>query len=177
MFRDIPDDTLEREWATFKEFQLGDTELTAREKHLIGYAVAAATFCPYCTYFHQAATTMLGTTAKQLEEARRIASETAKWSTYIHGQQTDLQEFRHQTDEIGAHLARKAEGGPTRGRLTNARAGARRRGTGTARPLQGRGVHGTAPLSCPACPQGLDRGARRRPFAWTTGRQSGSLSR
>lgn len=108
-FQSMPDAVLEREWPAFKEFQLTDTELTAHEKHLIGYAVAAAIHCPYCTYFHQSATTMLGTTAEQLEEANRLASETAKYSTYLHGLQTDLQEFRHQTDEIGAHLARKAE--------------------------------------------------------------------
>jgi len=107
-FKDLPDDQLEREWSTFKQFQLGDTALTAREKHLIGLAVAAAIHCPYCTYFHQGATAMMGTTEEQLEEAVRIASETSKWSTYIHGRQIDLERFKSQTDEIGAYLGKKA---------------------------------------------------------------------
>jgi AhpD family alkylhydroperoxidase len=107
-FKDLPDAQLDREWATFKEFQLGDTVLSAREKHLIGYAVAAATHCPYCTYFHQSATKMMGTSDQQLEEARRIASETLKWSTYLHGKQQDLDAFRRQTDEIGRHLGKQA---------------------------------------------------------------------
>ena len=107
-FKDLPDAQLEREWATFKEFQLGDTALTAREKHLIGHAVAAATHCPYCTYFHQSATKMMGTSDEQLEEARRVASETVKWSTYLHGQQQDLDAFKRQTDEIGRHLGKQA---------------------------------------------------------------------
>ena len=68
-FASMPDETLEREWAEWKTFQLGDTALTAREKHLIGLGVAAATHCPYCTYFHRAAAGMMGATDAQLEEA------------------------------------------------------------------------------------------------------------
>ena len=107
-FASMPDSTLERSWSEFKEFQLGDTQLTVREKHLIGYAVAAAIHCPYCTYFHRSATQMMGTTDLQLEEAARIASDTSLYSTYIHAQGTDLDEFKRATDEIGEHLARKA---------------------------------------------------------------------
>ncbi len=61
-FESMPDSTLENEWNEFKVFQLSDTALTAREKQLIGYAVAAAIHCPYCTYFHHSATKMMGTT-------------------------------------------------------------------------------------------------------------------
>jgi AhpD family alkylhydroperoxidase len=107
-FASMPDSTLEHEWAEFKQFQLGDTELTAREKHLIGYAVAAAIHCPYCTYFHRSATQMMGTTDRQLEEAGRIASDTTKYSTYIHSQSTDYEEFKRATDEIGDYLTKKA---------------------------------------------------------------------
>jgi AhpD family alkylhydroperoxidase len=107
-FETMPDSTLENEWREFKVFQLSDTELTAREKHLIGYAVAAAIHCPYCTYFHRSATTMMGTTDRQLEEANRMASDTAKYSTYLHGSQTDLDEFTKQTDEIGDYLGKQA---------------------------------------------------------------------
>ena len=107
-FETMPDSTLENEWREFKVFQLSDTELSAREKHLIGYAVAAAIHCPYCTYFHHSATKMMGTTDRQLEEANRMASDTAKYSTYLHGNQTDLGEFRRQTDEIGTYLGEQA---------------------------------------------------------------------
>ena len=108
-FKPLPDEQFEREWETFKEFQLGDTELTAREKHLIGYAVAAAIHCPYCTYFHQSATAMMGSTSGQLEEARRMAAETQKWSTYLHGMQMDIEEFRRQGDEMGEYLTKQME--------------------------------------------------------------------
>ena len=108
-FESMPDSTLENEWNEFKKFQLTDTELTVREKHLIGYAVAAAIHCPYCTYFHHSATAMMGTTDAQFEEANRMASDTAKYSTYLHGLQVDIGEFKKQTDEIGEHLRKQAE--------------------------------------------------------------------
>ena len=66
-FATMPDDTLEREWTEWKHFQMEDTALTAREKHLIGLGVAAATHCPYCTYFHRAAAGMMGASDAQLE--------------------------------------------------------------------------------------------------------------
>ena len=108
-FESMPDSTLENEWNEFKKFQLQDTELTVREKQLIGYAVAAAIHCPYCTYFHHSATRMMGATDGQIEEANRMASETAKYSTYLHGLQVPLEEFKQQTDEIGSYLAEQAQ--------------------------------------------------------------------
>jgi AhpD family alkylhydroperoxidase len=108
-FASMPDSALERNWQDFKEFELGDTVLTAREKHLIGYAVASAIHCPYCTYFHRSATKMMGTSDEQLEEAARLASDTAKYSTYIHSQSTDFEDFKKATDEIGDYLGKKAE--------------------------------------------------------------------
>ena len=107
-FASMPDDTLAREWEEWKHFQLEDTALTAREKHLIGLGVAAATHCPYCTYFHRAAAGMMGATDAQIEEAARFAADTAKYSTYLHGLQVDLQEFKQQADEMGACLAERA---------------------------------------------------------------------
>jgi len=107
-FESMPDSTLENEWNEFKVFQLQDTALTSREKQLIGYAVAAAIHCPYCTYFHHAATKMLGTSDAAIEEANRMASDTAKYSTYLHGLQVPLDDFKKETDEIGTYLGEQA---------------------------------------------------------------------
>ncbi len=104
-FREMPDDTLEREWTEWKSFQMEDSALTAREKHLIGLGVAAATHCPYCTYFHRQAASMMGATDAQIEEASRFASDTTKYSTYLHGLQVPLEEFKRQADEMGEYLA------------------------------------------------------------------------
>ena len=108
-FNDMPDETLEREWAEWKSFQLSDSALTAREKHLIGLGVAAATHCPYCTYFHGAAARMMGASEQQIEEAARFAADTAKYSAYLHGLQVPLADFRKQADEMGEHLSKKAQ--------------------------------------------------------------------
>ena len=83
--------------------QLTDTKLSVREKQLIGYAVAAALHCPYCTYFHAGVTKMFGSTDDELEEADRMASETAKYSTYLHGLQVPIDDFKKQVDEIGRY--------------------------------------------------------------------------
>jgi AhpD family alkylhydroperoxidase len=108
-FAPMPDDTLEREWQLWKHFQMEDTALTAREKHLIGLGVASAIHCPYCTYFHRAAAGMMGATEEQMEEASRFAADTSKYSTYLHGLGIDLEAFRRQADEIGEYLTKQAE--------------------------------------------------------------------
>jgi AhpD family alkylhydroperoxidase len=107
-FKPMPDDTLAREWTEWKSFQLSDSALTAREKHLIGLGVAAATHCQYCTYFHRSAAQMMGASDAQLEEAARFASDTAKYSAYLHGLQIPIADFKKQADEMGAYLAGKA---------------------------------------------------------------------
>jgi AhpD family alkylhydroperoxidase len=104
-FKEMPDDALAREWAQWKESQLQDTAISAREKQLIGFAVAAAIHCPYCTYFHRSATTMMGTTREQLEEAARMAADTAKYSTYLHGLEVPIEDFKKQSDEMGEYVA------------------------------------------------------------------------
>ncbi len=105
----MPDETLAREWPEWKSFQLTDTALTAREKHLIGLGVAAATHCPYCTYFRTNAARMMGATDAQIEETSRFASDTAKYSAYMHGLQVPIADFKKQADEMGDYLARRAE--------------------------------------------------------------------
>ena len=104
-FQTMPDSTLENEWNEFKVFQMTDTALTVREKQLIGYGVAAAIHCPYCTYFHENVTKMFGTNDAQIEEANRMAAETSKYSSYLHGLQIPLEDFKRESDEIGKYAA------------------------------------------------------------------------
>ena len=46
---------------------------------------------------------MFGATDGELEEANRMASETAKYSSYLHGLQVALDDFKKQADEIGRY--------------------------------------------------------------------------
>jgi AhpD family alkylhydroperoxidase len=103
-FASMPDETLEHEWAEFKRFQLEDTELTTREKELIGFGVAAAIHCPYCTYFHRKSAQAMGASDAQIEEAARVAADTAKYSTYLHALEIDLDDFKRTADEIGEYV-------------------------------------------------------------------------
>jgi len=51
---------------------------------------------------------MTGATDAQIEEAARFASDTAKYSAYLHGLQIPIADFKKQVDEMGAYLAGKA---------------------------------------------------------------------
>ncbi len=97
-FAALPDDALIRYWEDFKAFQLTDTALSGKDKQLLGLGVAAATYCEYCAYFHEQAARLLGATDAEIEESVRMAAETRKWSTYIHGLQLELGEFKASTD-------------------------------------------------------------------------------
>jgi AhpD family alkylhydroperoxidase len=104
-FARMPDAALEHEWAEFKRFQIEDTELTIREKELIGFGVAAAIHCPYCTYFHRSSAQMMGVSDEQIEEAARVAADTVKFSTYMHALEIDLESFKRMADEIGEYVS------------------------------------------------------------------------
>lgn len=104
-FARMPDSTLEHEWAEFKRFQLEDSALTTREKELIGFGVAAAIHCPYCTYFHRSSAQMMGVSDEQIEEAARVAADTVKYSTYLHALEIDFDAFKRMADEIGEYVS------------------------------------------------------------------------
>ena len=77
-----------------------------------------------------------------------MASETAKYSTYLHGLQVDVGDFKRETDEMGRYLHRAGE--------QASRLSPRRR-----RPAA-RGGGARARLVAPPCP---DRPFR--PWTWT----------
>ncbi len=91
-------------WGLVRDFELGETELSAREKALIGVGVAAAIECPYCIYFHKAEARMEDATADELTEAVNLASTTKYFSTVLHGSEVDLNEFVSETDELVEHV-------------------------------------------------------------------------
>ncbi|MFB6106003.1 MAG: carboxymuconolactone decarboxylase family protein [Halobacteriaceae archaeon] len=102
---DLADPAGDHSWGIFRDLQLGtDTELSAREKALVGVGVASAISCPYCTYFHNEEARLSGATDDELEEAVNLASVTRYFSTVLHGNETDLEDFKTQTDEIVAHI-------------------------------------------------------------------------
>lgn len=87
-------------WGIFRDLGLEETELSSREKALIGVSAAAAMQCPYCTYFHREEARLAAVTEEELEEMVDLADVTRYFSTIRHGNEVDHDDFVAETDEI-----------------------------------------------------------------------------
>lgn len=87
-------------WGIFRDLGLGETELSSREKALVELSAAAAMQCPYCTYFHKEEARLAEVTDDELEEAVNLAGVTRYFSTILHGNGVDHDDFVAETDEI-----------------------------------------------------------------------------
>jgi AhpD family alkylhydroperoxidase len=102
--RAIPDDALVNEWPMFKQYALGESVFSPKERELIELAVAATLKCQYCETFHRGAAEMHGATEEELAEVGLLASMTARWSSMIHAQRYDYDTFVDEFEQIAAHL-------------------------------------------------------------------------
>lgn len=87
-------------WGIFRDLLLGETELSPREKALVGVGAAAAMKCSYCAYFHREEARFAGVSEPELEEAVNLAGTTSYFSTLLHGNEYDRNDFAAETDEI-----------------------------------------------------------------------------
>ncbi len=92
-------------WELFKKFELGETNIPPKYKHMISLAVAGAIKCPYCTRFHKAAAELFGATEIELQEAAYMASLVGYFSNYLHGRNYPLDKFEEELHRIGQKLA------------------------------------------------------------------------
>src|SRR5919109_5596558 len=104
---EIPDDLIENDWASFKNFELADTVIPNKYKELIGLAVSGATRCRYCAYFHTEAAKLFGATDEEINEAALMAKHTMAWSTYLNASQYDYERFTHEVDQISAYITKQ----------------------------------------------------------------------
>lgn len=95
-------------WEIFKKYELGESKIPGKYKHLIGLAVASAIHCPYCTPFHAEAAKMNGATEDEINEAAFMALTVAAFSTYLHGRQVPLDKFEEELKRMTTHMQRKA---------------------------------------------------------------------
>ncbi|MFC6953286.1 carboxymuconolactone decarboxylase family protein [Halorubellus litoreus] len=100
----LPEAAADHGWGMMRDFQLGETELSGREKALVGLGAAAAIQCPYCIHFHKAESTMEGASDAELTEAVGIASGVRYFSTVLHGSEIDLDAFERETEQIVEHV-------------------------------------------------------------------------
>ena len=91
-------------WGIFRDLTLGETELSPREKALIGVGVAASINCPYCVHFHKEEARLSDVTDEELEETITLAGATEYFSTVLHGNEVDLDGFVAETSEIVDYL-------------------------------------------------------------------------
>lgn len=75
-----------------------DAVLPAKQRELIGLAVAATVPCHYCIYYHTKAAKNAGATAAELKEALAHAAQVRKWSTVLNGTMYDMEAFRKEVD-------------------------------------------------------------------------------
>lgn len=102
---ELPPPSGDQLWGIMRDLQLSDeTEIPPKYKELIGLAAAAATNCRYCTLFHTEAAKLHGATPEEIAEANNLAGMTTSFSTFLHGQQTDLNTFRKETEAIVRHI-------------------------------------------------------------------------
>lgn len=107
----IPEDDADNEWPTFKKYTVGETQIPAKYRELMGLAVAANIKCPYCAVFHREAAKLHGATEDELREAYSLASFTARYSAMLHAQQYPMEEFTEKLDQIGEHLQQQQAAG------------------------------------------------------------------
>lgn len=100
-FKIFPENSISGAWKMMKSVQLNpETQLMAKEKEIIGLAVAAQVPCNYCTYFHTAAAKLNGSNTDEIHEALAMASMTRFWSTVLNGTQMDEAKFKREVGQI-----------------------------------------------------------------------------
>jgi AhpD family alkylhydroperoxidase len=105
----LPPDVAIHDWPLMKKYTLEQTKIPPKYRELMGLAVAANIKCPYCQLFHMSAAKMNGATQAELAEIAFLASYTSRWSAMIHAQHYPYETFAKETEQIGAHLSKKAK--------------------------------------------------------------------
>jgi AhpD family alkylhydroperoxidase len=103
--KSYPEAGISAAWEEMKNVQLSaSTELTGKEKELIGLAVSAQIPCKYCVIFHTEAAKINGATDLEIKEAIAMAASTRHWSTFTSGVQYSDTDAQRDTANIVAFL-------------------------------------------------------------------------
>ena len=107
-FRLFPKESIAGAWSEFKALQLNPyTELSGKQKELIGLAVAAQIPCDYCVYFHRSAALLNGATESELNESVGLAATARHWSAIFHGPYIDFASFKKDADQMLQYSAHR----------------------------------------------------------------------
>src|SRR5262245_9030882 len=118
----VPESMRAAGWATQRDLELAETTLDHKTKELIGLAVAAHIKCRYCIHFHTEAARAFGATDAEMREAVAMGGLTVMFSNMLTGAQTDLDQFKSETNRAVKHVLSKAGGASTARRAPPPRA-------------------------------------------------------
>jgi AhpD family alkylhydroperoxidase len=107
----FPDVARSGAWRQMRDVQMSPkTALSAKEKELIGLAVASQVPCKFCIVAHTEFARLGGATDAEITEAIAMASLTRSMSTLLNGLQVDEVQFRRDVDKLvkGARAAAAA---------------------------------------------------------------------
>lgn len=107
-FKAVPDSSLELEWQLMKRVQMEAGPIPNKYRELIGLAVAAATRCRYCTFFHTEMAKLNGASEAEIEDAVHFAKSTMGWSTYLNGLQLDYDQFKAEVLKVSEYVRKQA---------------------------------------------------------------------
>ena len=106
---ELSESAADHSWALVRDLQFDDTELSAREKALVGLGAASAIQCPYCTHFQGTKAELEGVTDAERTEVVNLAASIRYFSTVFHGAEVDHDEFVVETAEIAEHVEAERE--------------------------------------------------------------------
>ncbi len=98
--KDMPDAALPTFWESIRSFEMADTALDMKTKHLVALGVAATIPCSYCVYFHTEGARAAGASDEQIKEAVGAAAMTRMGSTFVNGLHSDEAQFRKDVDRM-----------------------------------------------------------------------------
>lgn len=101
---ELADSTVDHSWGLMRDLELAETELSSREKALVGLGAASAIQCPYCVHFHEAELGLEDVTDEEIREAVNVAGTVRYFSTILHGASVDVDDFVEETSEIVQHV-------------------------------------------------------------------------
>jgi AhpD family alkylhydroperoxidase len=106
-------------WRVMRDVQLSTTTaLTAKQKELVGLAVASQIPCRYCIVAHTEFAKLSGASDAEIKEAIAMASLTREMSTLLNGMQVDETQFRHDIDHLVKGAKAAAKKSPTKSPTT-----------------------------------------------------------
>ncbi len=103
----LPQNVLIHEWPMWKKYTLEESLIPEKYRELMGLAVAANIKCPYCLFFHHAMAKMAGATDEEIAETGFLASQTSRWSVYLHAQRYELATLMEEGKQMGDYLSKK----------------------------------------------------------------------